>query len=282
MTRRDLLSVGAGLALSPALAALAADPDRPFRIGACDWSIGCAGQVRAMETARRLGLDGVQVSFGSPDGEFDLRKEDVRRRYMDAAGEHKVAIASLAMGVLNQVPYASDANAERWVEECIEVMPKLDQRIVLLAFFGDGDIKGKRDLQDEVIRRLKKVAPKAEAAGVILGLETWLNADDHLRILDAVASPAVKVYYDVANMDHEGYDIFAEMRRLGSDRICEIHCKENGARLGQGRVDFVKVKEAVDAIGYRGWLIIEGAVGPGQSMEESYVHNQEFLRSIFR
>ena len=271
----------ASLACSPLMAAALEDPKRRFRIGACDWSIGRGSQVSAMELARKIGLDGVQVSFGRPGGASDLRSEANRRQYKLAAKKHGVQIASLGMGVLNSVPYSSDAGAEKWVEDCIEVMPKLGQKIALLAFFGRGDIKGKPELQKEVIRRLKRVAPKAEKAGVVLGLETWLNADEHLRILDAVSSPAVQVYYDTANMQKRGYDIYKEIRRLGRKRICEFHCKENGFLLGKGRVDFRKVKDAIDDIGYHGWLIIESAVGRGKGVVESYVHNQKYLRSVF-
>jgi len=283
ITRREALAAaaGTGLILSPTLRALAGEPKRLFQIAACDWSIGGRGKVAAMETAQQIGLDGVQVSFGQPGEEVDLRKEEVRRAYLEAAEKHGVEIASLAMGMLNSVPYSSDPNAERWVRECVDVMPKLNQKVVLLAFFSKGDIKGKPDLQAEVIRRLKRVAPEAEKAGVVLGIESWLDADDHLRILDAVGSPAVQVYYDVANMENQGYDVYQGIRRLGRERICEVHCKENGFLLGKGRVDFVKVREALDDIGWSGWLVIEGAVGPGMKMLESYVRNQKYLRSVF-
>ena len=283
MTRREALATVAatGFALSPALAAAVGDTQRQFKIGACDWSIGRGGELSALELAKEIGLDGVQVSFSRPGGRFDLRKEDVRRQYQQAAEKHGVEIASLALGVLNHVPYASDRDAERWVEECIAIMPKLRQKIVLLAFFGRGDIKGKPDLQEEVIRRLRKVAPKAEEAGVVLGLETWLSAVEHLRILEAVGSPAVQVYYDTANMEKQGYDIYQEIRQLGRERICEFHCKENGFLLGEGRVDFSRVKDAIDDIGYHGWLVIESAVGKRKSVQESYVHNQKYLRSVF-
>lgn len=281
ITRRKALTTGISLAISPALLCLANDEQRRFKIGACDWSIGRGGQLSALELAKQIGLDGVQVSFGKPGGEYDLRREDVRRQYVQAAEQHGVEIASLAMGVLNSVPYASDQDAERWVTECVEVMLKLRQKIVLLAFFGEGDIKGKPELQKEMIRRLKKVAPQAEKAGVVLGLETWLSADEHMQILDAVGSPAVQVYYDTANMEKQGYDVCREIRQLGRERICEFHCKENGFLLGEGRIDFLRVKEAMDDIGYGGWLIIESAVGKGRSIPDSYAHNQKYLRSVF-
>jgi L-ribulose-5-phosphate 3-epimerase len=282
ITRRQALAAaGATLAFGPALRALAADEKRLFKIGACDWSIGKRQDVAALEVAKQIGLDGVQVSFGPPGGQFDLRKAAVRRQYLDGCKTHGVEIASLAMGVLNNRPYASDPEAEQWVAESIEVLPKLDERLVLLAFFGDGDIKGKPDAQKEVVRRLKKIAPAAEKAGVVLGIESWLDADDHLALLDAVGSPAVKVYYDVANMHYSGYDIYKEIRQLGRERICEVHAKEQGVVLGDGPIDFKKVKAALDDIGWTGWLVIEGATARGRSMEECHKHNQKFLRDVF-
>ena len=283
ITRREALAtaLGTGLALSPALRTLAADPRRLFKISACDWSISNRGKVEAMEMAAKIGLDGVQVSFGQPGDGNDLRDPAVRERYAEACRKHGVRISSLAMGMLNQIPYATDKSAQLWVAQSVDVAPKLGQKVVMLAFFSDGDIKDKPDLQKEVIRRLKTVAPKAEEAGVVLGIESWLNADDHLRIIDAVGSPAVKVYYDVANMTHQGYDILKEIRQLGSERICGLHCKENGFLLGKGPVDFPKVKAALDDIGWSGWLTVEGAVAKGMKMFDAYVANQKYLRSVF-
>lgn len=283
ISRREAMGVATGAALAcwPRRSARGAAAKRAPRIGACDWSIGRAGQPSALPLAREIGLDGVQVSFGKPGGEHDLRQEKVRQQYLAASRKHGVAIASLAMGVLNQVPFASDPKTEAWVEQCIDVMPALEVHVVLLAFFGEGDIRGKPALQAEVARRLKRIAPRAEKADVVLGIESWLNADEHLRILDRVGSPAVQVYYDVANMHQQGYDIYREIRQLGGQRICEIHCKENGSLLGQGPIDFHKVKDSLDDIGYDGWLIIESSIGKGMGIVDSYKRNQQYLRTIF-
>lgn len=286
LTRRDWILRATGAATAAALTPdwrtlLAAAEDRSFRIAACDWSIGRAGRVSSLELAARIGLDGVQVSFDRPGRGDDLRLEDVRTRYREASREHGVEIASLAMGVLNQVPFASSPDALRWVEECIDLLPRMGLKLVLLAFFGAGDILGKPKLHDEVVRRLRALAPRAEKAGVVLGLETYLDAATHRRILDAVGSPAVQVYYDVANMTAKGYDIYREIRELGRKRICEVHCKENGHLLGQGKVDFPRVRRALDDIGYRGWLVIEGATVGGTSLFDCYLHNRKYLKEVF-
>jgi sugar phosphate isomerase/epimerase len=107
-----------------------------------------------------------------------------------------------------------------------------------------------------------------------------MNVDDHLRIVEAVGSPAVQVYYDVANMTERGYPVVQEIRRLGKDLICQIHMKENGRLLGKGKVDFLRVKDAILEIGYTGWLVIEGATVPGRTLVDCYRENADFLRQL--
>ena len=290
VTRRDMLLRSAGglglLAASPVLRAFAGEDaseqtQRRFKIGACDWSVGQRQRPEAFAVAKEIGLDGLEVSFSEPGTNNDLRDEKVREQYVGLSKKEGIEIASLAMGILNSVPYAEDPRTEKWVADVVDVMPKLGVKTCLLAFFGKGNINGERAKQDEVIRRLKKVAPQAEKAGVVLGVESRLNAEDHIRIVEEVASPAVQVYYDVANMTQQGYDIYKEIRQLGKERICQIHMKENGFLLGEGKVDFPRVKEAIDEIGYAGWLIIEGATVRGKSLVECYQHNRKYLRSVF-
>lgn len=102
-----------------------------------------------------------------------------------------------------------------------------------------------------------------------------------MRILEAVGSRAVQVYYDVANSTQMGYDIVSEIRHLGRERVCEFHAKENGFLLGQGKIDFAAVRKAMDDIGYTGWIQIEGAVPKGQPLLESHRQNVRFMRTQF-
>jgi sugar phosphate isomerase/epimerase len=249
-----------------------------FKIGACDWNLGKEGNPESFEVAKKIGLDGVQVSM-CPDTDLDLRNPKNRKAMLDASKATGVAIGSLALGCLNGTPYKSDPKTEKWVEDCIDVCQALGVKSVLLAFFGAGDLSGDKAGRDEVVRRLKKVAPKAEKAGVVLGIESYLPAREVLEMVNAVNSPGVGVYYDVWNPLTKGYDIYAEIRELGQ-HICEFHAKDDSKfLLGQGKVDFKKVREAMDAIGYRGWLHLEAGAPLG--LEESYKKDAEFLRSIF-
>jgi L-ribulose-5-phosphate 3-epimerase len=270
----------AWLALAANCAPLFAAPDkRRFRIGACDWSIGKRGDPGAFDVAKQIGLDGVQVSLGTTADDMHLRKPEVQAQYKEAAKKASLEVASLAIGELNNIPYKSDPRTVQWVSDSIDACQAFDVRVVLLAFFSNDDLRDDPAGVDEVVRRLKAVAPKAEKAGVVLGIESWLSADQHIEILERVGSKSVQVYYDVCNSNDRGYDIYQEIRKLGK-RICEFHAKENGSLLGQGKVDFHKVRAALDDIGYRGWVQIEGAVPSGKPMLESYQANCKFMRGI--
>lgn len=252
-----------------------------YRIGACDWSIGKHSDLEAMAFARQIGLDGVQISLGKVENNMHLRKPEVQKAYLRVAREHNVHISSLAIGELNKVPYKSAPEPEAWVSDSIDVAYALQVPVVLLAFFGKGDLKDDQKGTQEVIRRLKKIAPKAEEKGIILGIESWLSADEHLEIIEAVGSPNLRVYYDVANSHKMGYDIYEEMRRLGSEYICELHAKENGYLLGEGKVDFHRVREILEEINYVGWIIIEDATPDGMEILPAYRQNLAFIQKTF-
>lgn len=282
LTRRHFLQRSLGsLALLPALRA--ANSGAGFKLFACDWTLQKTCHPDAFPLAARIGLDGVQVDFGRlKEGVttlplFDEKQQDA---ILAAAAEHKVAIASLALGVLNTVAYKSEAATAQWVLDSVKVMQRMKTRVCLLAFFSKGDLVDDEPGIAEVIRRLKTLAPRAEAAGVMYGIESWLKAPVLERILDAVKSPAVRVYYDVGNMQKVGEDVGTAIRRLGRERICEVHLKDYDDLYGKGSMNFPNVRTALDAAGYRGWLGIEGVKTP-LGVEQSMRYDVEYLRSIF-
>ncbi|MBI5770657.1 MAG: sugar phosphate isomerase/epimerase [Verrucomicrobia bacterium] len=288
LLRRSFLKRAAGGAGALALAALprslrAATAARGFKIFACDWTLQKTCNPDAFPLAARIGLDGVQVDFGRvKEGEktLPLFAEAQQEKILAAAAEHKVAVASLAMGVLNNIPYKSDPLTEAWVRDAVGAMQRMKVRVTLLAFFSKGDLVDDEPGVNEVIRRLKKVAPIAADAGVVFGFESWLKAPQLERILDAVNSPGLRVYYDVGNMQKVGEEVGAAIRRLGRERICEVHLKDYDDLYGKGSMNFPKVRAALDDAGYHGWLGIEGVKTP-LGVEPSIKYDLDYLRPIF-
>jgi sugar phosphate isomerase/epimerase len=287
MTRRRLMAdaarAAAGLALvsscAPTEQRRAEAPSAGFKIGVCDWTIGKTTNPASLEAAKQIGLDGVQVDFGRAEENLPLFDAGLQKKFLDARDEHKIEIASLAMGVLNNIPYKSDPRADRWVREGIDVAHAMGVKVILLAFFGNGELRKDKQGVEVVVNRLRRAAPRAQEAGVVLGIESYLSAAEHIDIVNKVNSPAVQVYYDVANSRNAGYDIFAEIRTLGK-LICEFHAKDSDDLYGKGSIDFPRVREAMDDIGYRGWLVMEGTKMP-LGVEESCRYDAQYLRTIF-
>lgn len=284
--RTSLGALGAATFLGASQAAQrpgASQAPAGFRIFACDWTLQKTCSPEAFELAKRIGLDGVQVDFGRvKEGatRLPLFDEAQQEKIIAASAQHSVAISSLALGVLNTVPYKSDAATEQWVLDSVKVMQRMKARVTLLAFFSKGDLVDDAAGVTEVIRRLKKLAPRAESAGVVYGIESWLKVPELERILDAVNSPAIRIYYDVGNMQKVGEDVGAAIRRLGRERICEVHLKDYDDLYGKGSMNFPKVRSALDAAGYRGWLGVEGVKTP-LGVEPSIRYDVDYLRPIF-
>ena len=246
-----------------------------FKIGMCGWMLGKKTVPEALEVAKRLGLDGIMADMGDPRNGFPLLQPELQKKYLTRSKELKVEIASLALVILNQLPYKSDPRAQQWVADSLEASRAFGTHVVLLAFFGKGDLKNDKKGTEVVIQRLKEIAPQAEKAGVVLGIESWLSAEEHMAILDKVGSSAVQVYYDMGNSHKMGYDIYKEIRFLGK-HICEFHAKDYDGLFGKGTINFPEVRRAMDDIHYRGWMHIESGVS-----EEDIAYNGRYLRTLF-
>lgn len=288
-TRRSFLSTSAralgALTLGRAVcgASVSGEARSGFRIFVCDWTLKRPCDPEAFDLAACIGLDGVQVEFGrptAPAGPLPLFDPALQDRILEAAGRTGVSIASLGLGVLNQVPYKSDPAADQWVLDSVAVLARMKVRVALLAFFFKGDLVGDSGGTAEVIRRLRRLASRAEAAGVTYGIESWLKAPELERILDAVNSPAIQAYYDVGNMQKVGEDVGVAIRRLGRERICQVHLKDYDDLYGKGSMDFPAVRAALDAIGYRNWIGIEGTKTPF-GVEPSIRYDLDYLRTVF-
>jgi sugar phosphate isomerase/epimerase len=264
--------------LSTQFAPLFAAPEkRTFKIGACEWSLR-KGDPSSFEVAKEIGLDGVQVNMGSAGNDMHLRKPEVQKAYLEASRRTGVAVASLAMGELNNVPLKSDPRAKAWLMDAIEVAKALGVQVILIAQFYKGELKDDKPGIDRTVDILKEAAPKAEKQNLILGIENYLSAEENLDIVQRVGSKAVQVYYDVGNSTDKGYDIYKEIRLL-KGQICEFHAKDAQFLLGQGRVDFKKVRAAMDEIGYRGWIQIEAAAPT--NLVKDYQTQLKFLKGMF-
>jgi sugar phosphate isomerase/epimerase len=166
------------------------------------------------------------------------------------------------------------------VLDSIRLTKQLDARVLLLPFFGKWALETQAE-KDYTADALKELAPEAEKAGVILGLEDTISAQDNVRILDKVASKNLLVYYDVGNATKAGFDPVMEIRWLGKNRICQIHLKDNPHFLGEGDIDFAPIMHTIREIGYDGFANLETDTHP-ETLEADLRRNLIYIRGVMK
>ncbi len=251
-----------------------------LKIGVTDWNLRLTGKVEAVETAAQLRFDGVQVSLGRKpvDGKLPFDDGVVQQQYLTASKMHNIPIDGTCLDILHVNYLKNDKLGQKWVADSIPITRKLNARVILLPFFGKGALTTREEM-DYVGDALREVAPEAERAGVILGLEDTISAEDNVRIMERTKSSAVLTYYDVGNSTEGGFDVVKEIRWLGKDRICQFHLKDNPHYLGEGKIDFPPVIKAIEDIRFRGFANLETA-SPSQSIDQDMTRNLQFVRRL--
>ena len=296
LTRRSLLAAAAGattLAISRFARAeepAASPKQHRYKIGACDWMMLKRQKLGAMQLGKDVGVDGVEVDMGGlgdrPTFDNKLTDPAVRQPFLDAARNLGVEFCSIAMSGYYAQSFPEREGAERTVRDCIETMKLMNAKVAFLPLGVRGDLVKHPELRPAVVSRLKTIAPDAEKAGVVIGLETALDAAGDIKLLEDIGSPAVKIYFNFSNALQANRDLVGELKTLGKDRICQIHCTdEDGYWLQDNkRLDMPKVKQALDEMGWSGWLVIERSRhrDHGRDVRLNFSTNAKYLKSVFQ
>jgi len=283
MTRRRFLAAtGAGTAALSIPRAVSATTDVPgLRVGICDWTLGAKGE-KAFAMAKEIGLDGLQVSPKGPAEVLSYATKEEQDMYARVMKETGLQVASAGLNVTNRCPLVSDPRGPAWLTQTIDAAVALGAKATLIAFFGKGNLRKGNDLKkddvDKLVAILKEAAPYAREKGVALGLENTLSGRDNMTIIERVGSPAVQVYYDIANSTSNGYDVPAEIRML-KGRICEFHFKNTEGVFGESGVQCEPIAEAINEIGYAGWLVMERSFGKDKTAY--FKQNAAYIRKLF-
>lgn len=256
--------------------------DKPLRIGITDWNLKLGADPAAVPLAKRLSFDGVQISFGRKivDGKMPVDNPEVVGRYLALSRENSIPIDGTCVDRLHDNGLKSDKLAPKWVLDSIRLTKQLGVEVLLIPFFGPWALQTQAE-KDYTADALREIAPEAERAGVILGLEDTISAEDNVRIIDKVASRNLLVYYDVGNSTIAGFDPVSEIRFLGRHRICQIHLKDNPHYLGEGSIQFTPIMHAIRDIGFTGFANLETDTHPG-TLEADLRRNLIYIRNILQ
>ena len=251
-----------------------------LRIGVTDWNLHLGANPEAVPMAANLGFEGVQISFGRTlvDGRMPADNPEVIARYLTLSRQYKIPIDGTCVDKLHDNGLKSDPLAPKWVLDSIRLTKALDTKVLLLPFFGRWALQTKQEM-DYVGDALRELAAEATKAGVVLGLEDTISAEDNVRIMERSQSPSVLVYYDVGNSTVAGFDPVKEIRWLGKDRICQFHLKDNPHYLGEGSIQFLPIMRAIRDIQFSGYANLESDA-PTKQLEADMRRNLAFIRNV--
>jgi hexulose-6-phosphate isomerase len=136
-----------------------------------------------------------------------------------------------------------------------------------------GRVKGEKETHKQVwnrsIEQIRKLIPLAEELQVHILIETVWNGfcykpEEFRDYIDAIDSPWVKAYYDIGNM--QKFAPSHEWIRILGKRTLKLDVKDWGSKngfcpLGQGDVDWKKVRNELEKIEFTGWATREGNDG---------------------
>jgi len=290
----DLLIAIIGLTLGisqiPQLATAQSGKYQRYKVAVADIMILKRQKIGAFQLAKDLGADGVEVDMGGlGDREtFDnkLAIDSVREQFLTKSKELNVQICDLAMTGFYSQSFAQRPTAIKAVQDCINTAKQMGIKVCFLPLGVQGDLVKNPELRPAIVERLKAAGKIAAQAGIVIGIETSLDAKSELQLLKDVGSPAIKSYFNFANAVKNNRDIVQELEILGKANIVQIHCtNDDGVWLqNDPKIDMKKIKTTLDKMGWSGWLVIErsrDATDP-KNVKKNFTANTTYVKSIFQ
>ena len=154
---------------------------------------------------------------------------------------------------------------------------EFDPDSLMLSRAADADypeyVKAQNDATKYAQDAMAELAPYAAELGVTIGLENvwnnlWVMPDFASAFIRSFKNAWVKAYLDLGN--HERYAKAEKWVEALSDQIVKLHIKDfkvdraaknEGAfvRIGDGSIDWKRVRRMIEFVGYNGWVSIESS-----------------------
>ena len=199
--------------------------------------------------------------------------------------EFDVEISSIAMSGFYGQSFVERDNYVDLVQDCLNTMEAMGVKIAFLPL-GVCNLTKNPELRPELVKRMKVVGDMAARKGMVIGIETSLDAKGELELLKEINSEGIKIYFKFQNALDARRDVCSELEILGKENICQIHCTDtDGVTLPDNtRLDLKKVKQTLDRMGWSGWLVMERSRDKNDvhNVKKNYGTNARYLKSIFQ
>ena len=261
-----------------------------YKVAVVDLMILKRQKLSAFQLTKEIGADGVEIDMGGLGNRetFDsqLARPEVRQQFLDKAKELQLEICSLAMTGFYAQSFATRPTYQRMVQDSIDTMKAMNVKVGFLPLGVQGDLVQNPELRPAIVKRLKVVGQMAKKAGVVIGIETSLDAQGEVELLKEIGSKHIQIYFNFSNPLKAGRDLLKELKLLGRKRICQIHCTdEDGVWLEHNtRLDLKKVKQTLDEMKWEGWLVIERSRDAKEphNIKKNFGANTQYIKSVFQ
>jgi L-ribulose-5-phosphate 3-epimerase len=261
-----------------------------YNIAAVDLMMLKRQKVGAIQLASQVGVQGLEIDMGGLGNRhtFDnqLLNDSIRAVFIQQAKAFNISFCSLSMSGYYAQSFCGREAYLQSIEDCIQTMKLMSVKVGFLPMGVQCDLVKHPELMGAVISRLKQVGKMAEAAGVVIGIETALDARAEKKLLQQVGSKGIKSYFNFSNPLKNGRDLCKELKILGRKNIIQIHCTDDDGVLlkDNTRLDMIKVKQTLDKMGWSGWLVLERSRDAREpnNVKKNFGSNAAYMKSIFQ
>ncbi|RYD80072.1 MAG: sugar phosphate isomerase/epimerase [Sphingobacteriales bacterium] len=280
----------AGALIVPNQLLFAFEKRNKYKIAVIDLMILKRQKISALPLAKEIGADGLEIDMGGLGNRetFDNKLADpkVRQQYLDKAKELNLEICSLAMTGFYAQSFATRSTYQKMILDCLDTAKAMNVKVVFLPLGVQGDLVKNPELREPIVSRLKVAGAMAAKAGIVIGIETALDATAELKLLKDIGCKHVKSYFNFSNPIKNGRDLQQELKILGRKNIIQIHAtNDDGVWLqNDPKIDLKKVKETLDDMGWSGWLVVERSRDASQptNVKYNFSANTSYLKSVFQ
>ena len=271
MNRRDFCKTAGAAAAVAATTTLQAEDKKRARAnqGLIYKSVKWGGQpnLPRMKKLKELGFDGIE---GSAPG----MNVGALRKACDEVGlpMHGVVYNKHWQKRLSSPVEAERDESRKGLEAAIRESKAVGGSSVLLVpgvVRGEQNNESHEQVWERSIAEIRKVIPLASKLGIHVLIETVWNGfcykpEQFRDYLDEINNPWVQAYYDIGNM--QKFAPSHDWIRILGNRNVKLDVKDWGKKngfcpLGQGDVEWDKVRAELKKIGFNGWVTREGGDG---------------------
>lgn len=275
-----------GLLLSEVMMA-----QKRYQVGVCDWMVLKRQKLGEFKLARELGCDGLEMDMGGLGrrDSFDnkIRQPEMARLFRHTADSLEIKVGAVAMSGFYGQSFAAKQSWKWLVEDCLNTMQTMQAKVAFLPLGGCGkDWTENTAIRKEIVFRLHEAGEIAAKRGLVIGIDTPLDAKGNKKLLKEIDSPGIKIFYKFQTAVENKRDISKDLRKLGADNICGIHASNtDGVWLRHDKaINMPEIKATLDKLGWSGWLFVERSrdVTDVRNVKRNYGENVKYLKEVFQ